>query len=193
VSPNRPADVRTAALTPDTWDDLCELFGPHGAMAGCWCMWWRVPMPEWEANGSEGNRAALRALTDRGDPPPGLLAYDGDVPVGWVSLAPRGQFARLEHSPSLRPVDERPVWSLVCFYVRPGRRARGVALALLDAACAHARAHGADVLEAYPVSEVTAERGSRSDLFMGTPALYARAGFAEVARRRGRPIMRREL
>ena len=49
-------------VTPENWLDLERLFGPRGASGGCWCMWWRTSRREFEANGNEGNRKAMRSL-----------------------------------------------------------------------------------------------------------------------------------
>jgi hypothetical protein len=40
------------------------LFGPRGAMAGCWYMWWRIKRKDWDANQYEGNRVAMKAIVD---------------------------------------------------------------------------------------------------------------------------------
>ncbi len=33
--------IRIAPLTGENWPDLEALFGPRGAVGGCWCMYWR--------------------------------------------------------------------------------------------------------------------------------------------------------
>ena len=147
------------------------------------------------------NRAVLEkaARTDaRKGRAPGLIAYRGGEAIGWVSLAPREDFERLEHSKVLARVDEKPVWSIVCFVV--GRRARGqgVANALLAAAVDYARDHGATLLEAYP-TDAADGRIPSANAYMGTLSMFERAGFTEVDRRqangsvRPRPIVRRAI
>ena len=42
-------------------------------------MHWRLPRGEFASRKGEGNREMLRALVMAGDPPPGLLAFDGDT------------------------------------------------------------------------------------------------------------------
>jgi ribosomal protein S18 acetylase RimI-like enzyme len=134
------------------------------------------------------NRAALRVLVDSGEPP-GLIAYRGRTPVGWVSLGPREAFARLERSPVMKPVDDRPVWSIVCFVVPAEYRGQGVARALLRGAIAYAHDRGARLLEAYPVDR--AGRSSAESMWFGTKSMFDAAGFEEVARRKPqRPIVR---
>jgi GNAT superfamily N-acetyltransferase len=180
-------------LTSARWDDLTALFGERGAYAGCWCMWWRVPNKEFMAKRGEGNRCALQALVDGGTVP-GLLAYDDGQPVGWISLGPRagyGRFATMR-SPTYQPVDDQPVWSIVCFYIAARHRRRGVAKALLAAAIAYARMQGARILEAYP-NRVEGKANSNS-IYMGTESMFTAAGFVEVAQRNAdRPVMRLAL
>ncbi len=179
-------------LTPERWEDLEALFGPRGAVGGCWCMWWRQTAREFEHNAGEANRRALRGLAEAGRAP-GLLAYRAGRAVGWVSVAPREEFGRLERSPNLRRVDEAPVWSVVCFYVARDERRTGTGSALLRAAVEHAAAYGARCVEGYPV-DTGAGRSRAGDIYTGVLSTFLDAGFREVARRSPkRPIVRLEL
>lgn len=181
-------------LTPARWADLEAIFNARGCSVArnCWCMYYRRsgprgPLPRGMTH-AQANRAELRALVDAGEPP-GLIAYRGKVPVGWVSLGPREQYARLQRSPVMKAVDNQPVWSIICFVVRPEYRGQGVAHALLRAAIAYARKHGAKLLEAYPVDK--AGVSSDDSMWFGAKSMYDSAGFEEVARRRPfRPIVR---
>lgn len=178
-------------LTPEHWDDFAALFGPRGACAGCWCMWWRLSRPAWEAGKGDGNRAAMRRLLKSGEVP-GLLAYEGSAPVGWIALGPRAGYPRLANSRVLAPVDAEPVWSVTCFFVARPHRGKGITTLLLEAAVKHARKAGAKWLEGYPVEP----RGKTADAFVytGLFSAFEKAGFTEVARRSPtRPILRRRL
>jgi GNAT superfamily N-acetyltransferase len=180
-------------LTPSRWGDLEALFGPRGACAGCWCMWWRLPAPEWTRGKGEGNRRALQALV-RKNAPIGVLAYRGHEPAGWCAVAPRADLVRLERSRVLAPVDQRPVWSITCFYVaRPFRRS-GLSARLLEGAARFARSRGAAIVEGYPVDLAAGKTIADAWAFTGLASSFRAAGFREVARRsRTRPIMRRVL
>lgn len=182
-------DVRP--VTPDRWEDMASLFGERGACGGCWCMWWRLSAGEFEAGKGEPNRRAMEAIVRSGEVP-GLLAYADGEPVGWCSVAPREAFPRLARSRILRPVDDRPVWSVVCLFVnRPWRR-RGVSVALLEAAAAYAGSREGTVIEGYAV-EPRKDTIPDAFAFHGLASAYLAAGFVEVARRSPtRPIMRRE-
>jgi len=178
-------------LTPERWADFERLFGPRGACAGCWCMWWRLPAAEWRTRRGAANRRAFCEVVRRG-PPPGLLGYAEGEPVGWCALAPRATYPRLARSRILQPVDDRPVWSVVCFFVARGWRGRGVSLALLEAAKEFAQHHGARALEGYPVEPGRPQ--ADAFVFTGLASTFRRAGFTEVARRAPtRPILRCEL
>ena len=177
-------------LTPALWPALEDLFGKNGACNGCWCMYWRIGSA-YSKRPSNKNKAAFKKIVKQG-PPPGLLAFDGDVAVGWCQLTPRSDLPRLDRSRFLRPVDDKPVWSLSCFYVRRGYRGKGVMTALIAAAVKAARRARAVALEAYPVD--TDQPTSTLNLYTGTASTFARAGFKTVARRAAhRPIMRHEL
>jgi len=176
-------------LTPDRWPDLETVFGAKGCSIAryCWCMAYRRSGSGDLVN-AKANRAGLKARVDAGHQP-GLIGYRGKDPVGWISLAPREEFARLQRSPVMKPVDDKPVWSVVCFVVPPEHRGQGVAHALLRGAIAYARKRGARLIEAYPVDK----KGRSSDVSMwfGAKSLYDRAGFREVARRKpARPVVR---
>jgi GNAT superfamily N-acetyltransferase len=180
--------IRPATL--EHWPALEDLFGRAGASNGCWCMYWRLG-PGYTRRPREQNRDDLRQLTGSGRPP-GLLAFDGDTAVGWSELAPRADLTWLATAKYLQPVDELPVWSLACFYVRRTHRGRGVADALIDAAVEAAAAAGAPAVEAYPVD--TSVQSHTRNLFPGTASAFARHGFAVVARRKpDRPVMRRSF
>ncbi len=120
-------------LTPERWDDLAALFGKSGAFSGCWCMYWRMPSKAFSASNGQQNRAALHVLAGQ-ERSPGLLAYLDGQAVGWVAVGPRPDFPRLERSRVIKPVDDTPVWCVVCFFVHRRHRGGGVAQALLRAA-----------------------------------------------------------
>jgi len=137
------------------------------------------------------NKRALKSLVDEGRVP-GLIGYEDGSPVGWISLSPREDYAKLRRSPIMKPVDDKPVWSIVCFFVDKGARGRGVSGALLRGAIDYARSQGATLLEAYPIDKK--ERSHPDFMFFGAKSMYDRAGFTEVARRKeARPVMRRAI
>ena len=182
-------------VTPERWPDLETLFNAKGCSVarGCWCMFYRRsgsrgPLPP-GATHAQANRSELKALVDAASNPPGLLGYHGKVPVGWVSLGPRDDYAKLERSPVMKPVDDQSVWSIVCFVVPAQYRNQGVARALLGGAIAYAKKRGVTLLEAYPVDKLN--RSNDDCMWFGAKSMYDNAGFTEVARRKPqRPIVR---
>ncbi|HEX8025617.1 MAG TPA: GNAT family N-acetyltransferase, partial [Candidatus Limnocylindrales bacterium] len=113
--------------------------------------------------------------------PPGLVAFEGDRAVGWTSVAPRDDYQRIVHSKVIPKINDRPVWSIVCFAVSQTARHRGVARALLDGAVAYARSRGASVLEAYPLDLAPDEHINANAAYTGTLSMFERAGFTLVA------------
>jgi GNAT superfamily N-acetyltransferase len=172
-------------LTPDRWPALEDLFSSKGACSRCWCMYWRIGAGYRKRSWDE-NKKAFREVVMKG-PPPGLLAFDGDLAVGWCQLTPRDALPWLDRAWRLKRVDDAPVWSISCFYVRIGFRKRGVTAALIEAALEAARQAGAPALEAYPLDADLTPSTSGT----GYASTFARAGFETVARHvPPRPIMR---
>jgi len=175
-------------LTSDRWPDLEALFGPKGAYGGCWCMWPRLRRKDFRGKSGAQNQQAMRETVDSGEAP-GLLAYSGGEPVGWVALAPREKYALLEHSRTLKRVDDEPVWSIVCFVIDKRARGRGMMAKLLSAAVDYAARHGATIVEAYPVEAAGKLTGYSG--FTGIASTFRKAGFVEVARAsQEQPVMR---
>ena len=178
-------------VTPDRWPDVVELFerpGPRGGTPqtnGCWCQFWHLRGKAYWAGHGASNRARLEKQV-LGAEEPGLLAYLEGEPVGWCRLGPRESFERLEHSPRLARVDDEEVWSVVCFYVHPSAKRKGVASALLEAAIDHAAAHEAPILEGYAASE----DHMNIDAYTGYLLMFLEAGFEPVRAAGRRTIVR---
>jgi GNAT superfamily N-acetyltransferase len=194
-------DLRVVPLTPDRLLDLASLFEQGGDPKWCWCAYYRVRSTDFSNAAKTRHRSVMEtAVTDNAAEgrAPGLLAYRGDETVGWVSIGPRTDYERLAHSRVLAPLDETPVWSIVCFVVGRSSRGLGVAKALLNAGIDYARKHGAATLEAYPVEVAEGQRVPSGDVYKGTLSMFEAAGFQLVARREApggtsRPIVRLEL
>jgi GNAT superfamily N-acetyltransferase len=183
--------LSVAPVTPDRWNDLVDLFerrGPRGGRSvadGCWCMYWRLDRKQlwagWRGTDghASGNRQALEGIVN-GREPPGLLAYDDTEPVGWLALAPRDAYPRLDRHRALPRVDDRPVWSISCFYINWASKGRGVGEALVRGACEYTRERGIQILEAYP------SRPDDNDPFTGYEPMFAANGFEKVFDEGGR-------
>ena len=184
-------------LTTDRFEDLGKLFMQGGDPKWCWCMYYRTRGLSWSNSTAKKNREGLRALAAT-EPAPGLVAYRDGEAVGWIGMSPRETYERLESSKVLARVDEKPVWSIVCFVVGAKSRGQGVAKALLKGAIEYARSHGAQTLEAYPLA-TSRGKVSAAAAFHGSQSMFEKAGFDLVDVRQWnksspeRPIMRLEL
>lgn len=174
--------ITARALRPDDWPALAELFGARGACGGCWCLAWRLPRRQFEAQKGEANRRALQRLVASGEATGCLAFADGEL-VGWCSIGPRATFAALATKPSLRTEWDARTWSVTCFFIRKDWRGRGVSSRLLAAAVDLARAHGATRVEGYPVVPSPGFGGNKMPAafaWTGLPQTFERAGFRRL-------------
>jgi len=173
-------------LTPERWIDFEKLFGQHGACGGCWCMWWRLPRSEFSQKRGYENKVSMKKIVDSGEVP-GILGYFGDEPVGWCPVAQR---YTLERSRILKRVDDKPVWSVVYFFVAKAFRRKRVSIELLREVVNYVRKKGGMIIEGYPVEP---KKSLTPDpfAFTGLASAFRKTGFVEVVRRsETRPIMR---
>lgn len=184
-------------LTPERWPDLENLFGPQGPCYGCWCNHFRMPQKQRMPLLGEGARRLFEERVRTG-PPPGVLAYDADMPVGWLQVGPRADIPewnnpRRASTPLADgPAEDKRNWAASCFFVRKGFRGRGVTAALLDGAIGFARESGARLLEAAAMDHEF--KRSSEGLYVGPERVFLRAGFTEVAQQKpGRPLLRLAL
>lgn len=168
-------------LSPRLVDDLgAVLRGSWGRT--CWCMFPRLTDPQvrdlpGSGSRSQRQRDAMTSLSRRRRAP-GLLAFEGAEPVGWIAVAPRSEFARIEASRTTPRVDAVDVWVIPCITVRKEARGRGIALASIEAAVAYAAENGAPAVEAYP--RAGSARTGDDNAFFGTEPLFRRAGFRVI-------------
>jgi len=188
-------DFEVHPLTPDRFDDFADVLNPNRRTTHCWCLSHRLPAGEIEALGGGSRETAMRRVV--ATRPPGVVGYADGVPVGWCSIAPRTAVPRLERSKLIRPVDDVPVWSIICTVIRGGHRRRGHVRSLLEGAVAYAREQGAPAVEAHPVDPPG--RMDTTMAFVGTRAMFEAVGFTvvgttdAVASKLPRLVMRRTL
>jgi len=179
-------------LTPDRWPDLERLFGPNGAYSGCWCMFWRQTGPDWHGCTGADRKKAFKSVCTKGERPPGVIAYRDGAPIGWIAIAPRADYVRFANARVLVPIDDKPVWSITCFFIHRTARRKGLMETLVHAAVDFARGEGATIVEAYP-RPVTGKVASTT-LYVGTETVFERAGFKVMARpSEKRTVMRKTL
>jgi GNAT superfamily N-acetyltransferase len=168
-------EIRPASV----FEDVRAVIGPKAPTSTvCWCLSHRIPAKQ--NNVLRGPaRGELVAQLCKSAIAPGVLAYDGDTPVGWAAIAPRSETAYARNR-TIPHVDNLPVWSLWCIRVRPGHRGQGISHILIAGAVDFARTHHAPAVEAYPLDNGTA----KVDLTMAYPGLrknFEQAGFTYAA------------
>ena len=181
-------EVRVVPVTDAPWDDVRAVFGTRGDPATCWCQYFKVDAATWKAADVPAFERALCDQTEQARAEhgagPGVLAYDGDEPIGWCAVEERTSYRRILNSQLVRESPDDPgagdVWFVSCFVVRVGHRRKGAAAALLDGAVLHAREHGARVIEAFPVEATPGT--SSADLYHGPLSVFEAAGFETVVR-----------
>jgi GNAT superfamily N-acetyltransferase len=174
--------VEIKPLIPERWDDFERLFGPRGACAGCWCMYWKLSRKEFTAGQYENNRKAQKVIVSSGTIP-GLIAYIDGIPAGWMAVEPRTQYPTLNNSRILKSPDNIPVWSITCFFVDKKYRNQGLTVALLKEAINHVKNNGGKVVEGYPTDPREGKRSAPLFVYTGITSAFKQAGFVEVVRR----------
>jgi len=180
-------DLTFRPVTTREWADLQALFAEPGVQSGCWCMYWRIKRADYHRRYGADNKNAMRQIIEAGRVP-GILAYLDDRPIAWCSIAPREAFPVLDRSPTLKRIDDRPVWSIVCFFVARRHRRQGLTQALIQAAITYAKERGAGIIEAYPLIPGGA-RYPRYEQYTGVLSTYEKAGF-NIAKSRTPPRVR---
>jgi GNAT superfamily N-acetyltransferase len=189
---NDEPEVRFVSLTRKTWTLFETLMGEKGGCGGCWCMSFRVPRKEFEEKKYDGNKYAMKEIVEAGEPVGLIGTIDGE-PIGWVALAPREAYWRIEHSRSLKRIDDKPVWSITCFFVKKEFRRAGVSHILIRGAVEFAEKNGITTLEAYPTIPYS-EKIPDPFLWTGPLSAFIQNGFTVVQRNgKSRAIVRRDV
>ncbi len=183
------SNLKCYPLEKSRWKDFEELFGERGACGGCWCMSWRLRPKDFNKQKGAGNKKAMKKIVDKNETP-GIVGYIDGRPVGWCAVAPREKFIRLENSRVLQKIDDKPVWSITCFFIAKPFRRHGLSTELLNGVIKFCRRKKVKVIEAYP-AEPYGDNIPAAFAWTGIPSAFAKAGF-KVAERRSpkRPIMR---
>ena len=175
------AKINIFPLDKTRWDDFVTLFGDRGACGGCWCMSWRLKPTEFDRQKGAGNKNAMKRLVSKGEPL-GVLAYIGNEPVGWCAVAPRENYPRLENSRVLSRVDDRPVWSITCFFVAKKYRNKGISVELLKGVIQHCKRMKVKIIEGYPEVPYQAKIPD-AFAWKGIPSSFRKAGFVVAEKR----------
>jgi GNAT superfamily N-acetyltransferase len=156
-------------------------------------MYWFMNKKEYDEKRKDGRTKNEMKKMVKEKIEPGMIAYDENKPVGWIAIQPRDKYSKLSNSKILQPVDDKPVWSVVCFFVHKDYRKKGISVKLIENACYFAASKGGTIVEAYP-TETKTKNSAPVFIYTGTASAFKKAGFKEVARRsETRPIMRYEF
>lgn len=145
-------------------------------------MYWRLSHKEFESAKGTANKEKMYALVQSGVVP-GIIAYDSNIPVGWCSFGWRDDFVRLKTARLLKPVDDKKVISVVCFYIARRYRKKGVSSELINAVekfLINLNLNGI-MIEAYPIIPVNSKV---PDVFVWTGILnsFIKNAFSVVAK-----------
>jgi GNAT superfamily N-acetyltransferase len=185
-------DLKLLPLKKSNWRDFEILFGERGACGGCWCMSWRLSRAEFDKKKGSGNKRAMKKLVES-EEQIGIIAYLDRKPIGWCAVAPREKFVKLENSRVLKPIDDKPVWSITCFFILKEFRRQGLSVEVLKGVIDFCKKKKVKILEAYPIIPYSKNMPA-AFAWTGFQSMFEKAGF-EVAKRwsKARPIMRHYL
>ncbi|HEX9746735.1 MAG TPA: GNAT family N-acetyltransferase [bacterium] len=184
------SSISVYSTTSDRWLDIEKIFEGHGDR-GCWCQYYRHSSSDYGKGGPGSGRKQLKQQVENG-PTPGMIACADGEPAGWLGFWPREKFERLVPSKKIPKIDDKPVWSVVCFMVRVGYRRSGIAKALLEGTVEFARENNIPILEAYPIDS-EGERVDVSFAYVGFTHLFEAAGFKRVAETNSRSAKRKRI
>jgi len=181
-----------ASLSSANWKEFETLMGEKGGCGNCWCMYFRLPYKDFQANKPDGNKKLMKQLVNKGMPQ-GLIASMNKEPVGWIALAPREDYMRMGNSRSFKRIDDKPVWSITCFFIKKEFRHRGLSRELIKGAVDFAKKKKIKTLEAYPAIPY-AEKVPHPFLWVGVLSSFIKNGFSIVQQNsKSRAMVRIEL
>lgn len=184
--------ISVQELTSRNWKQYEELMGEKGGCGNCWCMYFRIPTKEFQENKPHGNKKLMKQLVNK-NKPVGLIAYLKKQPVGWIALAPREDYMKIENSRVFKRIDDKPVWSISCFFIKREYRHKGLSQQLIKGAVDFARRKKLKTLEAYPAIPY-AEKVPHPFLWVGVLSSFLKNGFTIVKQNsKSRAMVRLEL
>ncbi|HET9746350.1 MAG TPA: GNAT family N-acetyltransferase [Chitinophagaceae bacterium] len=170
--------LKLEPLTASNWKAFETLMGEKGGCGNCWCMYFRLPYKTFQENKPDGNKKMMKQLVSKGLPQ-GLIASLNTEPVGWIALAPREDYMRVENSRVFRRIDDKPIWSITCFFIKKEFRRQGLSKELIKGAVDFAKKKKIKTLEAYPAIPY-AEKVPHPFLWVGVLSSFINNGFRIV-------------
>ena len=170
--------LKFESLTAANWKKFETLMGEKGGCGNCWCMFFRLPYSHFQENKPDGNKKMMKQLVNKGKPQ-GLIASINDEPIGWIAMAPREDYLKLENARTFKRIDDKPVWSITCFFIKKEFRHKGVSQQLIKGAIDFAKKKKIKTLEAYPAIPYS-EKVPHAFLWVGVLSSFIRNGFTIV-------------
>jgi GNAT superfamily N-acetyltransferase len=179
-------------LAATNWKQYEELMGEKGGCGNCWCMYFRLPYKIFQENKPDGNKKLIKKLVNN-DMLLGLIAFMNKKPFGWIALAPREDYIRIESSRVFKRIDDKPVWSITCFFIKKEYRRMGLSHQLIKGAVDFAKKKKIKILEAYPAIPYN-EKVPHPFLWVGVLSSFIKNGFKIVKQSsKSRAMVRLEL
>jgi GNAT superfamily N-acetyltransferase len=177
-------------LSTQNWDKFVQLFGSRGACSNCWCMSFRRNKEDFmEGKQNDGNKNMMKKLVWE-NKPTGILGFYQGQAIAWCAFAPREVYVKIENSRVHKRIDDKPVWSIPCFFIDKSYRRKGVSVAMLKAIINYAKQKNISVIEAYPTIP-TQDKLPDAFAWIGLYKSFKKAGF-EIADHtsKSRPMVR---
>ena len=162
------------------WDDIEQLFGPQGAYWGCWCTYFLLSHNKFNSSKPAERKEIFKMKIQTSEYPLGIIAYKDNIPAGWLAINPKSTYEKLMKSRVIKPIDDKPVWSIVCFFIQKEFRGQGISRKLLEYAEEYAQNCGASIIESYPINCKKGEKISEDSAFVGLSTLFEDQGFQKA-------------
>lgn len=187
-----PQKLKFEPLTSVNWKQFEDLMGEKGGCGNCWCMYFRLPYKTFQENKPDGNKRMMKQLVNKGMPQ-GLIAFMEKKPAGWIAFAPREDYMKLENTRIFKPIDDKPVWSITCFFIKREFRHQGLSGHLIKGAVEFAKRKKIKILEAYPAIPYS-QNVPHPFLWVGVLSSFIKNGFKIVKQSsKSRAMVRLEL
>ena len=173
-------ELQVKPLTKSSWNDLLTLFGKTGGNSQCWCLAWRLRGKELANIPYQERMIKLKTLSEQNLYPLGLLGYLNNNPVTWVGCSPKESFYKLSHSRVIKPIDDKKVWSIVCFYFHKEYRGKKLIYPMIQGIIDYAKVEKIPIIESYPVELNEGDRMNDTPIWHGTKAIFESLGFEKV-------------
>lgn len=180
-------------LDRSTWLDLVKLFEQDRMTSQCFCLSHRVTaqelviekdahdqMKEWVCPAPK-----LRAIQPGEDNIAqetkrvhGLILYDNENPVGWVSVDPLHMLPGHDGHIEARENE----WTIHCVFLLPAYRKKALSQQLIRGAMELAKKNGATIISAFPCPSETEDGQPESLLYGGRMKTYLELGFVSNLR-----------